>query len=195
MKTAEKIFSFLYNVMGWCTWLGVVGILVFMTVLFATGDSRSPDITVDSIAVSAVTENDPVRSQAGIKNTDGLFRIDYNVHIAGASLSPYSYSVNGIKLKTFDGGTNVKYVSFAGNGGAEKNVIKYSKLTPADFTVSVYVQAAGRSTAEIQKLSSSAGFTLTDMQLHFSIFDIDVTSGTPSFYVKDNPDVKITAAA
>lgn len=181
MKTAEKIFSFLYNLMGWCTWLGVIALLVFTTYLFVTGDSRSPDIGVTDITVTEELSDDATLKSAGISDSPDLFRVDYRVHIEGAKLSPYTFSAKGIKLKTDTLPAAAKYITIGGDEITDGE-IRYSKLSPADFTVSVYVSKKNATAEEIAAIAPSAGFTLTDMELHFALLDIAVTGGTPSFY-------------
>ena len=52
--------------------------------------------------------------------------------------------------------------------------ITYSKISPADFTVSVYVEKSNADTNEIAAAVKNAGFSLTDMQMHFSLIDVDI---------------------
>lgn len=173
MKTAEKIFSVLYSIMGWCTWLGVIALLVFMTVLFATGYSRPATVSTGDVTVTQVPADDSVLADAGIKCSGEVYRADFDVHIDGAKLSPYSYSARGVRLNNPSAVGDVKLVCFSGDGVTDGK-ITYSKISPADFTVSVYVEKSNADTNEIAAAVKNAGFRLTDMQMHFSLIDVDI---------------------
>ncbi len=173
MKTIEKIAAVFYGIMGWCTWLGVVALLVFMAVLFATGHSLPATVSTGEVTVTAVSPDETALTDAGIKCSGEVYRADFNVRIDGAKLSPYKYSAKGIKLNNSLTVGDVKLVCFSG-GSVTDGEISYSKLAPADFTVSVYIENPDATVDKIAAAVKNAGFTLTDMQLHFSLLDIDV---------------------
>ena len=76
--------------MGWATWLSVIALLVFTAVIFATGASREPEITVTDITVSEKTDG-------ASGNFSGVYTVNVKLRAAGAKLSPYKYSVGEIK--------------------------------------------------------------------------------------------------
>lgn len=179
MKLIEKISSVFYSVVGWCTWLGVIALLVFMTVLFATGHSRPATVYTGDVTVVQVSADEAVLTDAGIRCTGEVYRADFSVHIDGAKMSPYKYSAKGIKLNSPLTVGDEKLVCFSGDG-VKNSEITYSKLSPADFTVSVYVENPDASADTIAAAVKNAGFCLTDMQLHFSLLDIDVKAAEES---------------
>ena len=171
MKTVEKIVSAIYGIMGWLTWLGVIALLVFMTVLFATGYTRPATVHAGEVTVREVSADEKNLSDAGIKCEGKMYRADFDVHIDGAVLSPYSYSARGVRLN--DAVDGVKLVCFSGDG-VKDGEVRYSKISPADFTVSVYVENEDIDANRLAEEVKNAGFRLTDMQIHFSLFDVDI---------------------
>ncbi len=175
MKTAEKIFSFLYNVMGWATWLSVIALLVFTAVIFATGASREPEITVTDITVSEKTDG-------ASGNFSGVYTVNVKLRAAGAKLSPYKYSVGGIKTDASQLPDNMKISDITAPVTADTGEkAYYSKAEPEDIVFSFTVTQNGATPDEIVEELKNVTFRFSQMKMHFSLFDFDITTGTPSF--------------
>ncbi len=178
MKTIEKIFSVIYGIMGWCTWVGVIGILAFVVTLFCIGDEQQPTTTLSAPIICEVTEIDDTMKENGITDCTDWYKAEYTADVTGAKLSPYSYTANKVKLSA------VSSTDFSDTFLTYEGDISYSATNPCEFKIIVYTRSSTDiSTDELASFFDSLSFTLSDMHTKFGLVNYEKSNGTPTFAI------------
>ena len=190
MKTIEKIFSFIYGIMGWCTWVGVIGLLVFVVTLFCIGDEQQPTTTLSAPVISEVTEIDDTMTQNGVTDPNGWYKAEYTAAVTGAKLSPYSYTANEVKLQSTSTENRIDgFLTYEGD-------ISYSATNPCEFKIIVYAKkTADTDTDELTSIFNSLSFVLSDMHTTFGLLDYEKSNGTPMFAVSKEQGARSSEAS
>ncbi len=129
----DKAITYLFNAMSLCVWAATIGIIVFAVVLLCTGMEKDPEFTLRGACLSeALASDDAVLAEHG-KTGGDWYRLDLELTVAGPRLSPYSYTAEDIKLYA-PGGLGESFTVINGT-------LDYSKVSPADVTLSVYVRS------------------------------------------------------
>ncbi len=130
----EKIITYIFNVFSAVVWAAAIGVIIFAVVLLCTGMEKDPAFCLRGACLSeALAADDPVLAEHG-KTGGDWYRLDLDMTVAGPRLSPYSY-------------TTKKHFTLAAPAGLGEYFIvdgapfDYSKVEPADFTLSLYVRS------------------------------------------------------
>lgn len=169
----EKIISAVYGTLSVTVWGATVALLIFIIVIFCTGQYRSPVIEMEEIRLCAAQENDVVL-QEHTNNTAGWYKAEYDVCVTGSSFSPYSYTVNNVVLNTpADGQSAADYYFLC------EDEIEYAAFTTDEFTLTLYMQCA--SAEQAKEVASHADFGFRGLKQHFGILYKDIVMHLPGF--------------
>ena len=129
----DKAVTYLFNAMSLCVWAATIGIIIFAVVLLCTGMEKDQEFTLRGACLSeALAADDAVLAEHGKTGAD-WYRLDLELTVAGPRLSPYSYTAEDIRLYA-PGGLGESFTVVNGT-------LDYSKVSPADVTLSVYVRS------------------------------------------------------
>lgn len=173
----DRMVSAVYGVLSAAVWGCTMALIAFMVFLFCSGRYRAPVFGISSVTVSQVSEADPALDGHALR-ADGWYKAEYAVNVQGAKFSPYTYTVNNVAFNAPDDieYTMEYFVTSTGN-------IEYSKLSPADFTVTLYLRCFSSDAAKDIAMRSRFGFR--GLRQNFAFFSKELVMDLPGFSVED----------
>lgn len=177
----NKLISAVYGTLSVTVWALTMALIVFIIVLLCTGEKRQPDITIEAVTISAADPSDAdLLAQTG--DPSGWYRVQYAVHVEGAKFSPYTYSVDTVVYNAPDDIEHrMEYFL------ADTDPIVYSHLTPADFTLSLYLHCGNEAAAGDIAMRSAFGFR--GVMQRFEFFYKHLVINLPGFSAEDSDAV------
>ena len=171
----DKMISAVYGALSVTVWGATIALLIFVIVLFCTGQRRAPVFALTSASVSAAAENDP--ALAG--RTDGVsgwYRAEYRLNVTGAKLSPFTYTVHNLVFNPpADIANRMEYFAVC------EDKIEYSAFRTSEFTVSLSLRCD--TPEQAKDIASRAAFGFRGLQQHFSIFYRELVIDLPGFSI------------
>ena len=172
-----KMISAVYGILSVAVWAGTMALIAFMIFLFCTGQNRQPTFSVNAVRLSAASADDPALC-GHTQERDGWYKAEYSVTVEGAKLSPFTYTVNNV---TFNAPSDVQYAAdwFVTDSGD----IEYSKLSPDDFTVTLYLRCGD--VEQARDIAMRSGFGFRGVKQTFAFFTKELVMNQPGFSISD----------
>lgn len=173
----NKMVSAVYGILSAAVWGGTMALLLFIIILFCTGEKKAPTFELEAITVSAADINDADFRECSAR-ADGWYKIEYNAAVSGARFSPYTYTVKNVVFNAPEGMNNsLRYLMLCGDE------IEYSALTSDTFTITLYVNSGTREAAREIALTSAFGFR--GVKQRFAFLEKELVINLPGFSVSD----------
>ena len=171
----EKLVPVIFGIISAAVWAATIALIVFSVVLLATGMERDPRFSVRSCALSRLAPEDEAYRNASLSGNN-WYRLTLDMDVASAKYSPYSYSADGVSLRS--GG-------FAADGFRVEldEPLFFSKAEPDAFTLTIFIRYNGDPAALAKRLSECR-FRLEGYQGHVAFFDVPFRS-SPGFRLAD----------
>ena len=177
----NKMISAVYGTLSVSVWALTMALLAFIVILFCTGEKRAPEITIGAVRISAADI-----LPDGIQSTDGWYKVQYDIHVEGAKLSPYTYTAGSVVYNApQDVSHRMEYYL------EPPGRITYSHLSPLDFTLTLYLKCGTADNAGDIAMRSAFGFR--NVRQRFAFFYKELVIDLPGFSAEDSDAVPQTA--
>lgn len=171
----DKIVRSFYNALSLAVHFCVIVLIFSIPVLFAVKADAPLRFSLNGMEVREAAGTDSYFAETG-GNADGWYRVDYDMDVAAARLTPYSYTVESFALQN-----PCKKLLGKDCGVFLDAPLEFDGRNADNYILTLYIRA--NSEEDAQNKAKEAAFGTRGIVRKFSVFDHSIEVNVPGFSV------------